>query len=171
MEAGQEIKKGLEADYQRCENELQDMSSEVMKLERKVDEGEQLAKRLEEEVLRRSDQHKEMEAKVKQLEDDCAIWRGKARHRHRPLEIPDFGKTSSKKAKEAKTKWLEEKALDDSLGFDEDNDKEVTVTFSEPPPLGFGLLNCKDAHGKTHTVVHSMKEVKQRQELKTIPQN
>ena len=158
MEAGQEIKKGLEADYQRCENELQDMTSEVMKLERKVDEGEQLAKRLEEEVLRRSDQHKEMEAKVKQLEDDCAIWRGKARHRHRPLEIPDFGKPSSKKAKEAKTKWLEEKALDDSLGFDEDNDKEVTVTFSEPPPLGFGLLNCKDAHGKTHTVVHSMKE-------------
>ena len=113
---------------------------------------------LEEQRAELVEQQNQFTIKLKQLEDDCAIWRGKARHRHRPLEIPDFGKPSSKKAKEAKTKWLEEKALDDSLGFDEDNDKEVTVTFPEPPPLGFGLLNCKDAHGKTHTVVHSMKE-------------
>eukprot|EP01043_Picozoa_sp_COSAG02_P059363 COSAG02_NODE_7554_length_2963_cov_1.869064_1_plen_101_part_00 len=55
-----------------------------------------------------------LEQDVKDLDDQCALWRAKVRHRHRALEMPQFAK--SKKGQKEKEAWMKQKALDDSLG-------------------------------------------------------
>ena len=55
-----------------------------------------------------------LETQIKELEESCALWRAKVRHRHRALEMPKFA--NSKKGQKEKEEWLRQKALDDSLG-------------------------------------------------------
>lgn len=59
-------------------------------------------------------QLKQYESDVKDLEEQCTLWRAKVRHRHRALEVPHFAK--SKTGQKEKEEWMKEKALDDSLG-------------------------------------------------------
>jgi regulator of replication initiation timing len=55
-----------------------------------------------------------LEQDVKTLDEQCALWRAKVRHRHRALQMPQFAK--SKKGQKEKEQWMKQKALDDSLG-------------------------------------------------------
>lgn len=126
-------------------------------MERQVsDQAMQLAAK-ETELQTAAKVKKELEAKLSESEDTCAIWRAKARHRHRALEMPRF--SNDKSGKQQKEQWLKDRALSETLGFDADNDKELTVTLDDPPPVGLGLLNAKDHSGQTFTVIHSIKEV------------
>lgn len=138
----------------------QEMAAEKMKLERQADDQGMQIKSMETDLQTAATVKADLESRLKQSDDQCTLWRTKARHRHRALEIremPKFDKTREGKAEQAK--WLKDRALHDALGFDSDNDKPVTVTFNEPPPIGLGLLNCKDTSGDTSTVIHTIKEV------------
>ena len=129
-----------------------------MKLERKADDQEIQLKTQETDLQTAASVKAELEAKLKASDEQCALWRSKARHRHRALEMPKFGDAKSEKQK--REQWLQERALAESLGFDSDNNKSVTVTLDSPPPVGLGLLNAKDhASGEFCTVIHTIKEV------------
>lgn len=136
----------------------QELSTANLQLERQAGDQEMAAKNLQTDLDTAAKVKAALEEQVKAAEDQCSIWRAKVRHRHRALEMPSFEKSKSGQAK--KEKWLEERALAESLGFDADNSKEVTIAFDAPPPLGLGLLNCKDHSGQTFTVIHSIKEVR-----------
>jgi regulator of protease activity HflC (stomatin/prohibitin superfamily) len=135
----------------------QNVRSEKLQAERQVsDQAMQLTAK-ETELQTAAKAKKELEAKLSESEEMCAVWRAKARHRHRALEMPRF--SNDKGGKQQKEQWLKDRALSETLGIDADNDKELTVTIDAPPPVGLGLLNAKDNSGQNFTVIHSIKEV------------
>ena len=152
------IRATMEADLERRELEIQEMSEENMKMQRVADDQEMQMKQLRTDLDTAAKVKVQLDVQISDLDNQCGVWRAKVRHRHRALEMPEFKKDRSGQAD--KKKWLEERALAESLGFDADNNKEVEVSFDQPPPLGLGVLNAKDHAGDTYTVVHTIKEVR-----------
>jgi hypothetical protein len=136
----------------------QTLLAEKMQAERKLDEQETQLKSQETDLKTAAKVKAELEAQLRAANEQIEVWRAKARHRHRAIEVPQFDK--GKSGAKQKEQWLKERALADSLGFDDSNDKPVIVTIDAPPPVGLGLLNAKDhSTGGTHTVIHTIKEV------------
>ena len=135
----------------------QNLLAEKLQAERKCDEQATQLKTQDTDLKTAAKVKAELEAQIRAADEQIGIWRAKARHRHRALEMPRFD--SGKSGEKEKEKWLKERALAESLGFDADNDKPVVVTIDAPPPVGLGLLNAKDNSGKKQTVIHTIKEV------------
>ena len=157
----------LEKDRANGDKELMEATESYLKAERVTEDQAMKITALESTVAARDVTVAGQERSIKELDDQCTLWRAKVRHRHRALEMPQFAK--SKKGQKEKEEWMKQKALDDSLGFDDQLNQEITVAFdgssewelTHNGSLGLGLLNCIDHEKKTFTLVHSMAEVSQ----------